>query len=245
MSICKIIYGGRIQLGVYWFIQVLFLSQLIILFIEKNVNRKNVKIFIYLTVFCVAVMESIFIIPKGTNNYPLYLSPPWGIDVSLMSTIFVAAGFYGKGTIDEVIDKLRSRKGWCYCTLGILLFLLCLLLNEKSYMNFILDMKYSHYDNPILIILLPATVFVIVLYFSVQIEKTVVIKQVMLVIGSCSMIIMYIHMPILELFKKKSGEDYSIILYLLGVSVIAFVLKLLSLLFVTTICRWKEFKFNW
>lgn len=109
LVLLKFIFGGRIQPGVYWFIQVLFLSQIAILLIEAKIKKKKMKIYAMFFCFCIAVLESWIIIPSNTNIYPIYLCPPWGVDICLMAIPFIAAGYYGKHIIDSLVKLIHSN----------------------------------------------------------------------------------------------------------------------------------------
>ena len=115
-----------------------------------------------------------------------------------------------------------------YCLVGSLFYIIAVILQENGYISFTLDMKYSHYSNPVLVLLLPAASFVTVVYLAVLLEKSRILKSVISYIGSCSMIIMYIHMPIRDAVVNLVGEDYHILPYLALVFVIAAILRFIS-----------------
>ncbi len=65
----KFIYGGKIVLGVYWFIPVLIISECCFFLIENKCNSIKKRMVIYITLYSIAILESIFFIPKNIQRY--------------------------------------------------------------------------------------------------------------------------------------------------------------------------------
>lgn len=114
--------------------------------------------------------------------------------------------------------------------ISLVIFSLFVIASEKGYIEFTLDMKYSHYANAVFDIVFPVTAFVVILYISICVERVGRLRNVISFVGSCSMIIMYIHIPVRDVLISQMGDHYSIFFYLLIVLGVALLLKTIYLM---------------
>lgn len=154
-SIIKFLYGGRLQPGVYWYITCLFISLIVVVYIENKVPPKNIK-FVYAMLYLSAIFESNILIPTDTIDFPSYLKFPWNIDVCLLAVVFIGIGYHLKGNLKtrlEVLyeDNIRITS----LAMSIIFLLILVFCKERGIYSFDLDMKYSQYKNIILVLLVP------------------------------------------------------------------------------------------
>ena len=240
-GIIRLLYSGRLQGGVYWFIPVLFLGNLIFFIVRKYVKGNQKQFIIYLIVLIVCVLESAFLksMKIEKNAFPLYLCFPWNIDVAFMASFYIALG-YSFRSIFAKLRQINSANSCLTITLTCLFMLLAVIDYTKIEL-FELDMKYSEYSNVALVVLIPIGVTCILTYISSVINKCNYLSLIFEFIGKISTVVMYIHLPIRDLVMlERFGSHYSILGYLLVVIVIAALLVTLKKSSEIVILRKKE-----
>lgn len=213
-TILRFILGGRAIGGVYWFVTCLLFTILIFSYLIQKFNKKQViAIIIIMGLF--GIIESNFFIPKNINHYPLYYKFPLGLDVSLIAIIYFSIGYYFKGQIIDIIDNnsISSRQIEKLIISIIIISVLIILMVLHIY-TFVIDMKYVHYYNIILIVIVPICFLYILLIISKFIKKNELLSRILIYIGKRSLVIMYLHIFLLNTCKNiASFGKYSWIIY--------------------------------
>ncbi|MDO4301389.1 MAG: acyltransferase family protein [Clostridia bacterium] len=221
----RVIYGGRIAGGVYWFITCLLISQIIIVFAENYISSKKHKYILYIAMIILAVIESVFFISKYIPPYPVYFNFPWNADVCLLAVPYIVLGYYGKEEITAYMKFCIRRNGSIGSNnkikktvpfvVSIFIVLMLLLLNHSGIYRYSFDMKYSYYTNPVLIIMIPCSIGIILTAISCfTVIKCNKFKNVLIKIGQSTMTIMYIHLMIRDFVMiNVFGEQYPVILW--------------------------------
>ena len=214
--------------GVYWFITVLLISEVIIVIIENHINNNRIKIMIYCLFYIVAICESLLFIPSDTINIPIYMKLPWNIDVALISIPYLSIGIFLRKN-PKIIIVLKSKEGIALSLLCIIAF--CLFLYYCNAINWlIIDMKYSQYRNIMLDILCPIIAGLCLWYIAkiINISKLKVIISPISYFGQQSLAIMYLHLLIRDkIVVNLFGENYPIVIY---ISIVLFVSCIWTLL---------------
>lgn len=211
-SILLMVYGGRKINGVYWYITVLFLSEIVILLIEK-IQSFKIKIGILGSCYLLAIAESYFLIPSEPAHIPTWLMLPWDMDVVLIAVVYLGIGYYGKSIIQKYaysIDGYEKKSIFLMCGSIVLFWTLIINLN-----SFYVDMKYGNYCNLILNLLVPVICGIAISGISVFLSKIKYLNKILSYIGSRSMVVMYMHLFIKEnIVIPIWGESYNLWIYL-------------------------------
>lgn len=213
----KMLYGGRIVTGVYWYIPCLYIGLFFFYCINTRISSMTKrKVFLGLLYF-LSIIESKLIIPQGTNDYPMYLNFPLNMDVVLLIVVYISIGFYYKKSFGTI--KNFNNKKTIFLYLGTVIFYsIFIILDYYNIYTFDLDMKYSHYSNLLLVMVLPLIALVFIFRISAYISEHKYLGYIMSVIGKHSMLIMYIHIIIKDCFLIKGDyEQYSLTFYV-GIS---------------------------
>lgn len=212
------VYGGRLLPGVYWFITCLLLSRIIMALIEIYVDSKNVRMAIYAGMYILAVIESKLIIPDGIYYYPnvpLYCLIPWNADVCLFAVPFMAIGKYMKERSLEKREVCFTGKSeQVLLGVAVVLFALFSALRVCNLYSVEINMKYAHYSNLILCVVLPLSAGVILIKGAKALANGGYAATALREIGKASLVIMYTHLLIRDyIMIPIYGEDYSVMLW--------------------------------
>lgn len=170
------------MISVFWFITVLFLTQQIFNFLVLYV--RNIGLF-KLIIFCSLIFSFInsiffhdFWIPQNAN-------------VVLAALPFYSLGYY---------DKLYSIRN--KTTILFIASLMVVLPYLISFQNFSYDFKYAQYGIPFLTFYSSSVIVLIIKRMSGLISKQKTLCYLFTKLGQSSMVIMYLHMPIKDLFNR-------------------------------------------
>lgn len=202
----RLIFGGRLligEFGVFWFITCLFVSQILFIFLfiltSSNVLRLTYIIILYL----IAHLQS-----KYSNG--IYI--PWNADTAFIAVFYMFMGYYSKGMILWIYKKSSIN---LVTTIFCLLLAAFLIVQDAiGRFSYNLDLKYNNYHELVLDILLPALFFTIIILISNLIEKYSA-SQLISYIGINSIIIMYLHLVIKQIYVSFFSTNW-IIISLLG-----------------------------
>lgn len=142
--------------------------------------------FSYVTLLDYRLQAAIIIICFISAHFIPHLLPPWGVDAALAAIYFYSIGFYAK-------DYLKNRKIWVLCLVLLLPFIIA---QQQGFAYNSLDMKYLYYPN----IYFDATVPIIASVVLLGLAGLLRNSRLLQIIGSQSMMIMYLQIPILMHF---------------------------------------------
>lgn len=221
--IVRFIWGGKLLPGAFWYITVLFLSEIILLCIEIISSWKT-KLSILAVLFVSQILYSRFLIPLAVSKIPIYFRFPWNADVSLIAVCFLAIGYYGKKHINKIVEGNNKYKNISIMvSLGIMI--ISFFMTYVGINPLYIDMKYSQYRGGLLVLLVPIAISIILIKVSVVLSNYNVLNFIS-EIGKISLIIMYIHITIKNiLFIKIYGESFPIWMYIIVVIVISMLIN--------------------
>lgn len=202
-NILRFLYGGRMYHGVYWFIPCLVITILAFNFIISKFSKK-MSIIIITVMGILSSFESLFYIPNNKiySSWSLIYKMPLNIDVCLLSIVYFMIGYYYKDKINLIKGKV-NKFVFIIC---LIIFLTLINLYISGKFNFYFDMKYSHYRNFLLNIMIPLLVGYLLLTFSFIIKESY-IGSILRIIGNYTIPIMYLHIPlntyVSDLFKYR------------------------------------------
>jgi len=185
IDLINILIGGRFLPGVFWFITCLFITEVLFMVFSLLIKNPRRIMFLIGILYIMAHVETSLVDPKA-------LIIPWNADVALLCLSYFAFGFYGKNLL-----KTITPGQWMGISLLPLLFVI---LQLKSYYSYNLDLKYLKYTHIILDFIIPITMTIVLCGISRAIPK--ILSKYSNMIGSRTMSIMYIHVPLNEALYK-------------------------------------------
>ena len=216
----KLLYGGEFLGGLYapfWFITCLFVSQLLFAFLlMKTKSPKQMAgwlIFFYLA----AYGESYFF---ARPSWPL----PFNMDVSFIAIIYLAMGYYGRGWLNKL--KAKHSVGLAVLCLGFIAS------DQSGMIDYTLNLKYVVYHGFLLNLLIPLVFSLFIFAISKWISTTNS-KGWLLLLGSTSLTIMYVHVPMNVILHHYFHYGYGMFV-VIGLVVSVAIFKLLFSRFTVT-----------
>lgn len=180
----SLLYGGsglQGPYGVFWFITVLLLTQLLLGIISNF--YKWIQIFIIAALFVV-----------GHSEFIISFDWLWNANVVMIAIFYYSLGYYSKEIIRKYHDSFTAA------AISAALAAIVIFINVNGQLDFYLNLKMSSYNHFILDIIIPLLFFMPVIYISSVIEKFP-IKEILKVIGQYSIVIMYLHLPVNIFFR--------------------------------------------
>lgn len=187
----NLLYGGsglQGPYGVFWFITVLLLTQLLLGIISNF--YKWIQIFIIAVLFV-----------AGHSEFIISFDWPWNANVVMIAIFYYSLGYYSK----ELIRKYHNS--FTVAAVSAVLAAIVIFIQVNGQLDFYLNLKMSSYNYFILDIIIPLLFFMPVIYISSVIEKFP-IREVLKVIGRYSIVIMYLHLPVNIFFRTVL--DYNV-----------------------------------
>lgn len=185
-----LLYGGSIlqgPYGVFWFITVLLITQLL-LGIISNFHKGLQLIFI------------IFLFIFGHSEMITSFDWPWNLNVVMFAIFYYALGSYSKELIRKYHDSLSIA------LVSAILAAVVIFANAHGYIDYYLNLKMSSYNHFMLDAIIPFLFFMPVIYISSLISKFQ-IKEVFKVVGRFSIVIMYLHLPVNIFYRTVLEYD--------------------------------------
>lgn len=182
--IYNLFYGGSIlqgPYGVFWFITVLLVTQ-ILLGLISNLH-KWIQVLIVVSLFWI-----------GHSDLILSYDWIWNANVVMIALFYYSLGFYCKAFIMKYHDSLMIA------LTSAVLATVAILIDVNGSMDYYLNLKMSSYNNVILDIVIPLLFFMPIIYISTVISKFK-IKELFKVIGKYSIVIMYLHLSVNIFFR--------------------------------------------
>ena len=180
--------------GVFWFITCLFISEVIIKYLLMRFSNYQV-IGIVSVMYLAAHFESIFIIGSNYFALPIAKKFPWNIDVCLLAVPYQALGYYFKEIINNIVDCVK------HIITVVAISIVCIMLAYIKTIDYTFDMKYSHYTEFCLDLLMPVISTLLIFIFCRAIEKRT-ISSYLSSFGANTLLIMYMHIPLNRLAAK-------------------------------------------
>ncbi len=200
-NIIKLGYGGLVLVGpfgVFWFITVLLITQILFGFISRYSTRKQI-IFI----------AASYILAHIVSFSPLVKIPlPWHVDVALLALTYYSMGFYFK----QFILKYIQKKSLLF--LSMILYTFFIFLDIKGVIHLELNMKYKIYQHIVLDFVVPMIIVFGICSICYWISKSK-ISSVLVFLGGNTVCVMYLHMPLNILVKNSFNIEYNSLFYIL------------------------------
>lgn len=191
-----------------WFITCLLASQLLISIIYVFIANNIYRFFIILTLYILAHVESVL-----SLKYEIHI--PGNLDVS-----FLAISYIYIGMSVRYLQEFLNKKNLCgLFTVSLFISSLFLIFSNKNIINYQLDMyKKAYYSLP-LDIIIPLSFTISLLGISFFLSKINLINNLLDRIGSASLIIMYLHIPIKLIIEIFLGKEFfvEVTLIILGI----------------------------
>lgn len=193
----KLFWGGRTlygPLGPFWFISCLLGSLVIYFYLEKIISNKIVKVSFIFFMYIFAHIESLYFQDiKGLFFIPL------GLDICLIAVPFLYIGKFIKHWVIRLSEDYVFK--WKIFTLSLFLIIFFFMLIYFNFIIYKMDMKYVHYQNFILDVFVPL-VFTFFIITSSIFLKEIFLGPILGKVGKASLIIMYLHLPIIFVIKN-------------------------------------------
>lgn len=224
--ILRFIFGGRMIEGVYWFIPVLFMSQIALYFIVEHLGRKGMVI-TFVLLYSAAMVESY--LPIKNVKIPL------DADVVFLAVPYMLIGFILNDAIRKYIIEEEKKKSLLLVSISVLFSFVMMFLIYTERISYVFDMKYVSYAYPVLNLIIPLVMGIVILKLSVFMERIKLVSNAISLIGLASMTVMYLNISLLALLDKFIDIEIFNTTLVLLVSVVFYKVcttnKALSLLF--------------
>ncbi|MCC3375462.1 acyltransferase family protein [Cohnella sp. REN36] len=194
-----LVYGGTVLggwYGVFWFITCLLLVHLLMGFLTRYPLRTQAAV----VALCYAAAHIVSMTPMAGWDIP------WNADVALMAIAFFFAGYVGKSVLPIL---LAGRQAFVP---ALALWAVAAGLNIAGRWDFRIDMKLKVYTVPVVDLLLPLACVLVVLqlcYWAARLRTT----DALAFLGTVTIAIMYLHIPVNILLTYGVGLDYGTLVY--------------------------------
>lgn len=190
----KPLIGGRYlggAFGVFWFVTCLFLTQQLMNFLISVCQQKTLLILMLVS-----------LVLSYLNGWFSTIWLPWNANVVLMA----APVFYIGYCFKQTPPKLNV---WLTMLAGILVLALSVLYTEN-----VMDMKNANYGYPLITLISALVLTVNLKNLSEALVKIKWLEYFFLELGKASMVIMYLHLPILIFLKMYSTLNNAVLFVL-------------------------------
>ncbi|MFD0710417.1 acyltransferase family protein [Paenibacillus sp. GCM10027626] len=191
-----LIYGGTVLggwYGVFWFITCLLLVHLLMGFLTRfsfSVQWKAVFV-------CYVLAHLVSMSPLAKWDIP------WNADVALMAIVYFFIGYSCKALLSRWLQSGRAFAP------ALLIAALAAGLYESGVWKFQLDMKMKVYTQPLIDLLVPLACVLAVLQICYWISRWKA-TDVLAFLGTVTITIMYLHIPVNILLKYGVGMEYGV-----------------------------------
>lgn len=199
-NVSNLLYGGshlRGIYGIYWFVPVMYFSLLALNVIKSKLTTSKGLFFVaggLLIVGCLVQYLGLDL-PLSVQNIPIALS------------FMLAGNLCAMYTIDgEFLFRKGNMGGWLLFALGIGMLIAGIFISDDIY----IDMKYTNYGIPLLSYMAALCIIFLLARFSMYISDKKLIGIPFIILGECSMTIMYIHQ-----FINIAGAGYDKVLIMI------------------------------
>jgi fucose 4-O-acetylase-like acetyltransferase len=204
--LAKLIFGGKLlvnQFGVFWFITSLLFAFLFFTFLYNKIKNRRLLFLVITTCFVIAHIES-YLIHK--SKFDIYF--PLNIDTSLMGVVYFYLGFMFKPHYQHFKATVTHHRYVGFIFTVLLVLAIFLVVEDFNF-----DMKYQSYGNVIYSLIIPVSITLVLLFFSIILSNIDFVKKNLVLIGKYSLLIMYLHLMIKYLLLKY--ECYNLSLFII------------------------------
>lgn len=175
--------------GAYWFVFILFLSEILFYIINNVSSKKIIKLFMIL--ICL-IFSALFI------KYKIIL--PYSISSIFIATFYYGIGYIYKNNINNIIEKVNGSNIGRLCSLILLLIPAISVCVTKQ----TIDLSSNSIPYPMIYHIFISLIGVIgVLLFSkIFFSSNTIIKQSIIYIGKNTLIILLLHMFFISISSK-------------------------------------------
>jgi polysaccharide biosynthesis protein PslL len=212
-SCIHILYGGLLltgQYGVFWFVTCLLLTQLLFGYLSRFTIKMQIFVICFSYILGHVLSASSF---AGT-------ALPWHIDAVLITIAYYALGYYMKGILSNILDKMMTL------VLSAALCVMIILLDYHHVIKYSLDIKYKVYHHVFLDIFVPLVIILFITsacYWLSKISRFNVLSY----LGRNTLTIMYLHISVNKFIKDFFHVDYGVLTFTLFGVVISLVIGIL------------------
>jgi fucose 4-O-acetylase-like acetyltransferase len=179
-----LIWGGQLLVSAFapfWFITVLYLTQLSFSVLLLKVKNKKTLFVIIFSSYVLSYFDSLLSVSGHDIKFM------WDADVVLLAVVY-----YGAGYLLRTNKIVLDRKSLTLCSL---IACTAVALDSLGLMDYSLNMRSSRYNHFLLDLLIPIAISMMVLYFSRMIEKYSV-GSGLANVGRYSLQIMCLHLTV-------------------------------------------------
>ncbi|MCD8107267.1 MAG: acyltransferase family protein [Oscillospiraceae bacterium] len=206
-ELLKVLYGGRLAVGVWWYITCLFGALIGFTWI-RTTFKSRITVIAMLT--CGGVLA---VIEANILEYvPLLDSPgiPWSLDTSLLAMVYIAIGYYNKDKILKLLDR-NKRYDLTACAILICLAVFCYF-NYRGESFYYFDMKHVYYKELISAIMVPVLFGFVLCRIVYWVDKVEIAGKILGQLGRMTIPVMYLHVPLNGRLQEFLG--YGSIVYI-------------------------------
>lgn len=198
LGLLKIIWGGRLLPGVFWFTNCYIIATWLFQEILGKVHDDRKVFSITSGLFLLGIIESNIV-----RHYEIlkYMLLPWSFDIAFIAIEYVAIGYYSKHIIITFLTE-KSRKVDVVAVCALLVCAVLVFFEEKQEWHYAFDMKQLEYTNLILSLCVPIFFTIIILRLAHIVSYSQMLKKLFSYIGKNTLPIMYLHLPLLEELQK-------------------------------------------
>lgn len=199
------IYAGKMMPGVFWFIPCLFLTKVLFHYGKKFLSTPALVLIIsglYLAGHAFVLAT----VPENVVDITPANYIPWNLDALMITLPYYAIGYYSK-------DILRFASSKITLIVSALLAISYLRLNTVFQVYYYMNIKYSEFRYYFLDLLVPLTFTVFIISLSYHLSELKQLSRVssfFKLVGSNSLIIMYLHIPLNHYFETLFTYNYVI-----------------------------------
>lgn len=209
------VLSGKFIPGAFWFIPCLFLTKAIFAFLKRHLKDIHIGI-IAVLLYLVGHFYSISIIPADVAEITKNLWLPWNLDALLVTIPYYAIGYFSR----KYSSKFTSKKAFKNSLIFVLSFMV---INFAFDIDYYLNIKFSEFKFILLDLAVPIGFTILIFSLSTNYLKGKVNRGLAL-IGKSSLVIMYLHRPIANLFDAYFSIDF-VIYTVIGVAIPYFIAK--------------------
>ncbi|MTV81654.1 acyltransferase family protein [Secundilactobacillus folii] len=204
----RLIYGGQTldgPLSLFWLFTVYLLTMVVVAGLLSWINSPAIQFLIAISMFALGISYNNI----GFLNFQ---HTPWGVDLVLMTTLWMLSGYYAKKY------WLRLTYGRFYATAGILIYFILVYCRYQWNLNFELVLKNHLIKTPFMAAWVPLFVAVALLIICQQLANTKWLNW-LLPVNRFTVPIICMAQITIDIFSRVSFLNHTLILWLLGVVV--------------------------
>jgi len=195
-----ILGGGRYVTGVYWFLPVLFFTEILYsLLLKLKLDDKKLWLISMLLLAASSVYSYAFYrgLPNNYLEWPDIKKVPWNLDVVAFALSYYIFGHLGKKNKRVLLDKAKIIE-----SLLSIFFIVAIICKIVTTFEYRIDVKLAIYPNFLFNLFLPVGGYCIMNQMAHLITKWQIIGRVLSDIGKNSLSIMFSHLPLISFISS-------------------------------------------